>query len=247
MEKGKVWLVGAGPGDPGLMTLKGKAVLEQAEVVLYDQHMSEGILAMIPQGAKRISTGEISESRPAAQPEINRILVEEALSGKRVVSLKGGDPLVFSWGGEELEELAGYGISFEVVPGVTSALAAPAYAGIPVTHKDYCSSVHIIMGHAKNLERRDIDFPSLVKLGGTLVFLKGESTLPVICKELTNAGMDPEMPAAVLENGTSPGQRQVVSNLRNLAEEAAKADIKPPAVIIVGKVCSLAELFHWTP
>lgn len=243
--KGKVWLVGAGPNDAGLMTLKGKAVLEQAEVVLYDHLISQGILAMIPREAKRINVGKISGDHSVPQPEINRILAEEALGGKRVVRLKGGDPFVFGRGGEELEEIRKYGIPFEVVPGVTSAIAVPAYNGIPVTHRDFCSSVHIITGHTKNMECADIDFPSLVKLGGTLVFLMGVASLPVICKELADAGMDPAMPAAVLENGTSAHQRRVVSDLENLPEAAAEAGIRPPAVIVVGKVCSLAEEFRW--
>jgi uroporphyrinogen III methyltransferase/synthase len=243
--KGKVWLVGAGPNDPGLMTVKGKAVLEQAEVVLYDHLVSQGILAMIPREAKRINVGKISGDHPVPQPEINRILVEEALRGKRVVRLKGGDPFVFGRGGEELEEILKCGIPFEVVPGVTSAVAVPAYAGIPVTHRDYCSSLHIITGHTQNLERADIDFPSLVKFGGTLVFLMGVASMPVICEELIKAGMDPATPAAVLENGTSARQRRVVSDLANLPETAVKAEIRPPAIIVVGKVCGLAEKFRW--
>lgn len=244
-QKGKVWLVGAGPHDAGLLTLKGKTVLEQAEVVVYDHLVSQGILAMIPREVKKVNVGKISGNHPVPQDEINRTLVEEALSGKRVVRLKGGDPFLFGRGGEELEEICKYGIPFEIVPGVTSAFAVPAYNGIPVTHRDYCSSVHIITGHTKNLERADIDFPSLVKFGGTLVFLMGVASLPVICRELLEAGMDPETPAAVLENGTSAHQRRVVSDLRNLPEAAEKAEIKPPSIIVVGKVCSLAEKFHW--
>ncbi|HWQ77474.1 MAG TPA: uroporphyrinogen-III C-methyltransferase [Anaerovoracaceae bacterium] len=244
-KKGKVWLVGAGPNDAGLMTVKGKAVLEQAEVVLYDHLVSQGILSMIPRDAKWINVGKLSGDHPVPQPEINQILVEEALSGKRVVRLKGGDPFVFGRGGEELEEILKYGIPFEVVPGVTSAISVPAYNGIPVTHRDFCSSLHIITGHTKNLDRADIDFPSLVKFGGTLVFLMGVASMPVICKELTEAGMDPATPAAMLENGTSAHQRRVVSDLGNLTDAAAKAEIQPPAIIVVGKVCSLAEEFHW--
>lgn len=248
MEKnklGKVWLVGAGPNDVGLFTLKGKAVLEQAEVVVYDHLVGQGILAMISKEAKRINVGKISGNHPVPQKEINQILVEEALSGKRVVRLKGGDPFLFGRGGEELEELCKNGISFEIVPGVTSAISVPAYNGIPVTHRDFCSSVHIITGHTKNLERADIDFPALVKFGGTLVFLMGVASMPVICKELIDAGMDPAMPAAILENGTTAHQRRVVSDLLNLPDAAARAEIKTPAIILVGKVCSLAEQFHW--
>lgn len=242
---GKVWLVGAGPNDPGLLTIKGKAVLEQAEVVVYDHLVGQGILAMIPRGAKRIDVGKISGNHPVPQKEINQILVEEALNGKRVVRLKGGDPFLFGRGGEELEEIGKYAIPFEIVPGVTSAISVPAYHGIPVTHRDYCSSVHIITGHTKNLNRADIDFPALVKFGGTLVFLMGVASMPVICKELMDAGMDPATPAAILERGTTAHQRRVVSDLFNLPEAAARAEIQTPSIIVVGKVCSLAEAFHW--
>lgn len=242
---GKVWLVGAGPSDPGLFTLKGKTVLEQAEVVVFDNLVSGSILAMIPREAKKIDVGKISGSHPVPQNEINQILVEEAMNGKRVVRLKGGDPFLFGRGGEELEEICKHNIPFEIVPGVTSAISVPAYHGIPVTHRDFCSSVHIITGHTKNLERADIDFPALVKSGGTLVFLMGVASLPVICRELIDAGMDPAMPAAILERGTTAHQRRVVSDIGNLAEEAEKAGIQAPAIIVVGKVCSLAEAFHW--
>jgi uroporphyrinogen III methyltransferase/synthase len=242
---GKVWLVGAGPNDPGLLTLKGKSVLEQADVVVYDHLVGSGILAMIPKTAKLINVGKVSGDHPVPQKEINQILVEEALNGKRVARLKGGDPFVFGRGGEELEELCSHGISFEIVPGVTSAISVPAYNGIPVTHRDFCSSLHIITGHTKNLERADIDFPALVKFGGTLVFLMGVASMPVICKELIDAGMDPAMPAAILENGTTAHQRRVVSDLTNLPAAAVEAEIKTPAIIVVGKVCGLAEQFHW--
>lgn len=244
-KMGKVWLVGAGPSDAGLFTIKGKTVLEQAEVVVYDHLVGQGILAMIPRKAKQIDVGKISGNHPVPQKEINRILALEALSGKRVVRLKGGDPFLFGRGGEELEEICKYNIPFEIVPGVTSAISVPAYNGIPVTHRDFCSSLHIITGHTKNLERADIDFQALVKFGGTLVFLMGVASMPVICKELIDAGMDPAMPAAILENGTTAHQRRVVSDLLNLPEAAARAEIKTPAIIVVGKVCSLADQFHW--
>ena len=242
---GKVWLVGAGPYDVGLFTLKGKEVLEQAEVVVYDHLVGQGILAMIRRDAKRINVGKISGDHPVPQNEINEILVKEALDGKRVVRLKGGDPFLFGRGGEELEVLCQHRIPFEIVPGVTSAISVPAYQGIPVTHRDFCSSVHIITGHTKNLARADIDFPSLVKFGGTLVFLMGVASISSICKGLLDGGMAPDMPAAILERGTTAHQRRVVSDISNLPEAAATADIQTPAIIVVGKVCSLAEEFHW--
>ena len=244
-KQGKVWLVGAGPSDAGLFTIKGKSVLEQAEVVVYDSLVGQGILAMMPKTVKKINVGKISGNHPVPQDEINQILLTEALAGKRVVRLKGGDPFVFGRGGEELELLCQYQIPFEIVPGVTSAVSVPAYHGIPVTHRDFCSSVHIITGHTKNLARADIDFPSLVKFGGTLIFLMGVASMPIICKELIEAGMDPAMPAAILERGTTARQRRVVSDLTHLPADAEKANIQTPAIIVVGKVCSLAEEFHW--
>lgn len=242
---GKVWLVGAGPSDAGLFTLKGKAVLDQAEVVVYDNLVGSGILAMIPKDSKKINVGKISGRHPVPQGEINRILLEESLAGKRVVRLKGGDPFLFGRGGEELELLCGNGIPFEIVPGVTSAVSVPAYHGIPVTHRDFCSSVHIVTGHTKKSSEAEIDYESLIKLDGTLVFLMGVASMGAICSGLMKARIDPETPAAILENGTTAHQRRVVSDVSHLPEEAAKAEIRTPSIIVVGRVCSLAEQFHW--
>lgn len=200
---GKVWLVGAGPGDVGLMTLKGREVLSQAEVVVYDALVSDGVLGLIPDGAKRVFAGKRSGYHFLKQEETNRVLLEEALAGRRVVRLKGGDPFVFGRGGEELELLVQHGIPFEIVPGVTSAFAVPAYNGIPVTHRDYCSSVHVVTGHRRADHSYDIDFEALVRTKGTLVFLMGIAALPDLMDGLLAAGMDPDMPAAVLERGTT--------------------------------------------
>ena len=244
-KKGKVWLVGAGPSDAGLFTLKGRAVLEQAEVVVYDKLVGQGILSFIPKGAKLIDVGKVAGNHSVPQEEINQILLNEALSGNRVVRLKGGDPFLFGRGGEELELLCQHGIPFEIIPGITSAISVPTYNGIPVTHRDFCSSLHIITGHTKGAAQTEIDYNSLVKLGGTLIFLMGVASLPHICQRLLEAGMDPDMPAAILEKGTTAHQRRVVSNIRDLPKAARKAEIKTPAIIVVGKVCSLAEDFHW--
>ena len=173
MIKGKVWLVGAGPSDVGLLTIKAKTVLEQAEVVLYDSLVGDGIIGLIPPGAKLINVGKRAGHAIMPQEMINKVLLEEARNGSRVVRLKGGDPFLFGRGGEELELLIEHGIPFEIVPGVTSAIAVPAYAGIPVTHRDFCSSVHIITGHKKDIDKPQIDFEALVKLDGTLIFLMG--------------------------------------------------------------------------
>jgi uroporphyrinogen III methyltransferase/synthase len=242
---GKVWLVGAGPGDVGLMTLKGREALSQAEVVVYDALVGDGVLGLIPEGAKLIFAGKRSGKHFLRQEETNRVLFEEALNGKRVVRLKGGDPFVFGRGGEELELLVQHGIPFEIVPGVTSAFAVPAYNGIPVTHRDYCSSTHIITGHRRADHSYDIDFDALVRTGGTLVFLMGIAALPDLMNGLLAAGMDPDMPAAVLERGTTSKQRRVSATVGTLERACAETVVQTPAIIVVGRVCALAETFGW--
>lgn len=243
--KGNVILVGAGPGDPGLLTQKGREALEQAQVVVFDRLVSPAVLALIPPEAEAIDVGKESSHHLVPQKQINRILLEKAQAGKRVVRLKGGDPFLFGRGGEELELLAEQGIDFQVVPGVTSALSVPAYAGIPVTHRDFCSSLHIVTGHAKAGSELHIDFDALRRTGGTLVFLMGVSSLPKICQGLLEVGMEPSMPAAVVESGTLPSQRKVVSTLEKLPKKARDARIKSPAIIVVGKVCGLSDCFDW--
>ena len=242
---GKVWLVGAGPGDPGLFTLKGKEVLSRADVVVYDALVGSGVLTMIPKDAELINVGKRSSNHLAPQETINRILVEEAKKGKRVVRLKGGDPFLFGRGGEEMELLKLEKIPCEVVPGVTSAIAVPAYNGIPVTHRDFCSSVHIITGHKKKDEKYDIDFEALVRTKGTLVFLMGVKALPDIMKGLLENGCDPFMPAAILQKGTLAGQKRIVATVSTLEEEVERQGVETPAIIVVGKVCDLAQEFAW--
>ncbi len=242
---GKVWLVGAGPGDAGLLTLKGKQVLEEADVVVYDALVGPGVLNLIPEKAELIFAGKRAGNHYLRQEETNRVLLEEAQKGRRVVRLKGGDPFLFGRGGEELELLAENGIPFEVVPGITSAIAVPAYSGIPVTHRDYCASVHIITGHRRADSSLDIDFEALVRTKGTLIFLMGISTLPEICSGLLNAGMAANTPAAVLEKGTRADQRRIGATVSTLAEECRQRQVRTPAIIIVGPVCSLAETFSW--
>lgn len=243
--QGKVWLVGGGPGDPGLITVKGKQVIEEAQVIVYDSLVGDGILSMMPQNAKKINVGKRAGNHSVPQDQINEILTAEAKKGLRVVRLKGGDPFLFGRGGEELESLVREKIPYEIVPGVTSAIAVPAYNGIPVTHRDYTSSLHIITGHTKNMEREDIDFKALSRLGGTLVFLMGVSQLQRICEGLIAGGMDANTEAAVLESGTTAAQRSVVATVSTLAEDAKKAKIKTPAIIVVGKVCALGKWFAW--
>ncbi|NLI92670.1 MAG: uroporphyrinogen-III C-methyltransferase [Peptococcaceae bacterium] len=245
MKTGKVWLVGAGPSDAGLITVKGLNVLKNADVVVYDKLVGVEILNLIPETSKKIDVGKSSNNHLVPQEQINQILLNEALSGNRVVRLKGGDPFLFGRGGEELELIVRHQIPFEIVPGITSAISVPAYAGIPVTHRDYCSSLHIITGHTKSGEEPDINFDALVKLNGTMVFLMGVAALDTICRGLLHAGMSPDQPAAIIERGTTARQRKVISTLKNLVEDAARNEIKAPSVIVVGEVCTLAEDFSW--
>ena len=245
MAAGKVWLVGAGPGDIGLFTLKGAAVLQQADVVVYDSLVGEGVLARIPEHAKLINVGKRASHHTMVQEEINKVLLEEAQKGNKVVRLKGGDPFLFGRGGEELELLSENGIPYEIVPGVTSPISVPAYNGIPVTHRDFCSSLHIITGHKRAGQEYDIDFRALTQTKGTLVFLMGIAALEDICKGLLDGGMDPDMPAAVLQKGTTAGQKRVVATVSTLKAEVDRQGIETPAIIVVGKVCSLADKFAW--
>lgn len=244
-HKGKVWLVGAGPSDIGLFTLRGKEVLEQAEVVVYDRLAGHGILNLIPPNARCIDVGKRAGDHTMSQEQINRLLLTEAQNGNRVVRLKGGDPFLFGRGGEELELLAENGIPFEVVPGVTSAVSVPAYSGIPVTHRDCTSSLHIITGHRRGDEAIDLDFEALVRTRGTLVFLMGYSALADICRGLLQAGMEPEMPAALLLQGTTAGQKKIIATIATLKEAVSKETTETPAIIVVGKVCNYEGEFGW--
>ena len=236
IKKGKVWLVGAGPGDAGLLTLRGREVLEAAQSVVYDALVGDGILGWIPEGASQIYVGKRGGSHTKSQSEINQILVEEASKGRRVVRLKGGDPFVFGRGSEEAQVLSEHKIPFEVVPGVTSAVAVPAYCGIPVTHRGIAPSFHVITGHRKNGEPAEMDYAAMVREGGTLIFLMGVTSAEHICQELIRSGMDKDTPAALLERGTTAGQRKVISTVERLWEDGKKAGIKPPAIIAVGEV-----------
>ena len=244
-EKGKVWLVGAGPSDVNLLTVKAKELIESADIIVYDSLVGDAVLSLIPAQTTCIDVGKRAGNHTKTQEEINRILCDEALQGKKVVRLKGGDPFVFGRGGEELELLVKNNIEFEIVPGVTSAVAVAAYNGIPVTHRDFVSSLHIITGHKKKNEELDLPFEALVNTNGTLVFLMGLSALPFIMKGLIEAGMDKNMPAAVLQQGTTSKQKKVISTISNITSDVEKAEIHTPAIIVVGKVCSLSDKFEW--
>jgi uroporphyrinogen III methyltransferase/synthase len=239
-KAGKVWLVGAGPGDAGLLTLKGKTVLDAADTVVHDRLVSEEILLAIPPEARLIDAGKSSGHHPVPQEEINRILIEEARSGRKVVRLKGGDPFLFGRGGEEVLELAAAGIPFEVVPGVSSALAVPASAGIPVTHRGLSAALHVITWHGKDGGPRQEDLERLAALEGTLVILMGAAALADIGERLVRAGFPPDIPSAVIENGTTPSQRLRVVPLARLGEAPPPepAASPPPALVVVGGVCA---------
>ncbi len=243
---GKVWLVGAGPGDPGLLTLAGAACLGRAEVVVYDRLVHPRLVELAPAGAERVYVGKETGGHSLSQDEINALLVARGREGKRVVRLKGGDPYVFGRGGEEAEALAAAGVAFEVVPGVTSAVAAPAYAGIPVTHRGLASSVAVVTGHEDAAkEESSIDWAKLATGVDTLVLLMGVANLPHIAEQLVRHGRPPETPAAVIEWGTLPRQRTVSGTLGEIARRAAEAGVKPPAVTVVGEVARLRETLRW--
>lgn len=244
-KKRTVWLVGAGPSDPSLITLKGRFALENADVIVYDSLVGKGVMALANPESKFINVGKIAGNHPVPQDEINEILVREAEKNQFVVRIKGGDPFVFGRGGEEIERLIEAKIPYEVVPGVTSAVSVPSYNGIPVTHRDFTSSFHVITGHTKEKDEAEIDYEALVRLNGTLIFLMGIGAMERICKNLIKAGMDSNVPAAVLEKGTTAKQRKVISTVENLYEDAMKNKIKTPAIIVVGKVCQLGENFEW--
>lgn len=241
-QQGKVWLVGAGPSDMELITVKGKRLLEEADVVVFDRLVGQGILMYGRKDAKYIDVGKQSGHHPIPQEEINEILLQEAKAGKKVVRLKGGDPFVFGRGAEEIELLVKEGIPYEIVPGITSAISVAAYAGIPVTHRHMASSLHIVTAHKKAGGIAEKEFKSLAAMGGTLVFLMGVTSLPEVTEGLLRAGMDPDTPSAVLEKGTTAAQRKVCAPLCELAERAREAVIASPAIILVGEVCSLSEL-----
>lgn len=242
---GKVTLIGAGPGDPGLLTCKGRDALARADVVVHDRLVSPDVLALAPETARMVDVGKDAGRHPVPQEKINQILIDEAFAGHRVARLKGGDPFLFGRGGEELDALASAGIDFEEIPGVTSAIAAAAYAGIPATHRDYASSLHIVTGHARDGAALDVNFEALVQAKGTLAFLMGVAALPAIVQGLLDAGLDAATPAAMVERGTLPDQRRCCATLGALRERAAEMEIRSPAVIVVGGVCALSDRLCW--
>ena len=236
---GKVYLVGAGPGSRDLLTLRAKEVLEEADVVLYDQLAME-IVRMIPDGAERIDCGKSGSRHTMEQREIEETMVRKAREGKRVVRLKGGDPFLFGRGGEELEALRNHGIPVELVPGVTSAIAVPGCAGIPVTHRGYASQVTFVTGHEDpSKDSSAMDWKQLAASPGTIVILMGVRQLPSIAAQLQAHGMAPTVPVAVIEQGLQPDQRVTAGILGDIAERARAKGVRPPAVIVIGDVVKL--------
>ncbi|MHC4363261.1 MAG: uroporphyrinogen-III C-methyltransferase, partial [Planctomycetota bacterium] len=239
MSQGKVYLVGAGPGDAELITLKGYQLICRADVILYDHLIPSELLRLAKPGAEIVPVGKFASRHTMPQPQINALLVEKARANNIVVRLKGGDPFLFGRGAEEVEACADAGIDFEVVPGVTSALAAPAYAGIPPTHRDYTPNVAIVTGHRK--DEQQLEIPR----AGTIIFLMGVANLQKIISSLLDAGWPAETRIAAVENGTCYNQRVVVGTLENFVEKVEKANLKTPAVFIVGKVVELHEKLKW--
>ena len=259
--KGTVYLIGAGPGDPGLLTLRGKEILEKADVVVYDRLVSPAILGMCNPKAKMVDVGKMPTHHKVKQSEINRLLVQFACEfpGGVIARLKGGDPFVFGRGGEEALELVAAGVEFEVVPGITSAISVPAYAGIPVSHRGIATSFHIITGHEKAESSSNVipaqagissvpvglDFPALAHCPGTLIFLMGVANMDFIARRLMECGKDPKTPLAFIEKGMTPYQRTVMATLETAGETIARENVTAPAITIMGGVVELGQTLAW--
>lgn len=245
MGYGKVYLVGAGPGDPKLLTLKAVEVLKNADVIVYDRLVNKSILKHAKPEAEKIYAGKAAGRHVLSQDKINELLIKSALEGKTVVRLKGGDPFLFGRGGEEAEALAEKGVKFEVVPGVSSALAAPAYAGIPLTHRFHSSSVAIVTGSQAEDAGKTVKWNRLANAVDTLVILMGLEPLKSITETLIKEGLNPDTPAAVIGWGTLKRQRVLIGRLSNIAEEAEAKKFKPPSVIVVGETVQSGRKLSW--
>jgi uroporphyrin-III C-methyltransferase/precorrin-2 dehydrogenase/sirohydrochlorin ferrochelatase len=241
---GEVYLIGGGPGDPDLLTFRALRLMQQAEVVVYDRLVAKAVLDMTRRDAQRIYVGKERSNHAMRQEEINQLLARLAKEGKRVVRLKGGDPFIFGRGGEEIDTLAAEGVPFQVIPGITAAAGCAAYAGIPLTHRDHAQSVTFVTGHLKD-GTINLNWDQLAQPNQTVVFYMGLHGLPVICRELVAHGVDPGMPAALVQQGTTPMQRVFTGTLATLADIVAREQIKPPTLLIVGEVVKLQEKLSW--
>ncbi len=241
---GEVYLVGTGPGDPDLLTFRALRLMQQADVVLYDRLIGDGILNLVRRDAERIYVGKLPSNHAVAQEEIGNMLIRLAQAGKRVLRLKGGDPFIFGRGGEEIEALSENGIAFQVIPGVTAANGCASYAGIPLTHRDHAQSCVFVTGHEKDGEL-NLNWQSLIQPRQTVVLYMGLSSLGAITSGFISHGADPATPAAIIENGTRAGQRVITGTLQSLTDKTAQAGIKSPALIIIGSVVTLRDKLSW--
>lgn len=241
----RVFLIGAGPGDPDLLTVRAVRVLERAEVVVYDRLVSDAVLDLVPEAAERIFAGKASRKHMMPQETINELLVAQARTGRRVVRLKGGDPFIFGRGSEEALYLAEHGIAFEIVPGITASMGCAAYAGIPLTHRGMAKGVHFVTGHMADNGDLDLDWTRLADPDTTLVIYMGLMRIETICQRLIEAGLPAETPAAAIQNGTLPTQQVISSDLHRLPSEIAKAGLKAPTLFVVGRVAALSGALSW--
>ncbi len=243
-HRGEVYLVGAGPGDPDLLTFRALRLMQKADVIVYDRLVSKEVMELCRRDAERIYVGKERDNHAVPQEDINQLLVRLAREGKRVCRLKGGDPFIFGRGGEEIDTLAADGISFQVVPAVTAAAGVASYAGIPLTHRDYSQSVVFTTGHLKD-GTTDINWNALVHPRQTVVFYMGLHGIDIICRELIAHGMATTTPVAMVQQGTTPNQRVITGTLENMPDKVRQAKLKPPTLIIVGEVVTLQKKLHW--